>query len=840
MHVRSENVDSRSRITTRRRTSRKGPMRPTRLFVEELEPRRLLSGGPLPLVLSPEQAAGQSINALGKNLYSLLQGQRGGSGNMFLSPASIAIALAMTDAGARGETASQINSVLHADNADPNTLGQEFGNLLTDLNSAGQGRYALALADALWGQQDYPFNQAFLDLIQADYGGGLRPVDFIGDTEGARQAINDWVAQQTADKIQNLFPPGTLSRYDRLVLTNAIYFKGDWETPFEAFNTFDANFTRFSGDQVRTPTMHDTSSFPYMARDGYQVLEMPYVGGRIAMDVILPSADSGPGGLDVSQLPADLSTWLGGLRYQSVQVSLPKFDMTTGFDLSNPLQALGMTDAFSDHADFSGIGPIPLNIRSAVHKAFVGVSETGTEAAAATGIGIALAIGLSPSAPVVFNADHPFLFVIRDTQSGSVLFEGQVADPTSEAADPSAPPIPVGQARPIPPVNAPVSPPTIPTSPTPPPTSPGSNNSIAPVGPITVPVAGPGPGDASVTPPPETPSVSPPQNVYVNPAWASLPSGTDPDGSGPATAVGVDAFATLQAAIDAAAPGGTVHLAAGTYSGGLNLDKSVILQGAGSATTTLQGPGAGIGLNITGQGATISGLTVTNFSGGLTAGSGTVYLALTDVRFNGDGVGGILTGVRTVLVRGGGGDDTFFVTPGRLAHQGDNPVLFSGVQYLTVDGGGGSNNRLVVFLNDSNTPDTVWLTGSGIARDRSPFLLFYRSSGGALGGGLALVLGDGPDAVVVQGQFAGAPTTVYGGGGDDAFFVGVSAASGYSNLTLDGGAGTDRLAVFDQSGGAALQNAVTVTGQGRIPVTYPGGVVEQILYQNLEQTLRGL
>jgi serpin B len=417
-----------------------GRVRPAyRPQLEWLETRDLLSAG-------PEQAAGQSINALGQDLYSLLQGQSGGSGNLFLSPASIATALAMTDAGARGETASQISSVLHAANVDPSTLAQEFGSLLTDLNSAGQGQYALAVADALWGQQGFPFNQAFLNLVQADYGGGLHQVDFVGNPEGARQTINAWVAQRTADKIQNLFPQGTITPDEKLVLTNAIYFNGDFATPFYASNTNDANFTLFSGDQERTPTMHQTGEFGYMASDGYQVLELPYVAGRFAIDVILPSTERGMQGLDVSRLPADLSTWLSGLSEQQVAVSLPKFSMTTQFDLSAPLRTLGMTDAFSDLADFSGISPIALKISNVLHKAYINVTETGTEAAAATGVMIAtVCFPSSPSPSVVFNADHPFLFLIRDTQSGSVLFEGQVANPTSAAADPSAPPIPVSQ-----------------------------------------------------------------------------------------------------------------------------------------------------------------------------------------------------------------------------------------------------------------------------------------------------------------------------------------------------------------------------------------------------------
>jgi serpin B len=586
MRPASENVKSPSKSISRRHPRRTCPTHSTRLFVEELEPRCLLSGGALPLssflpliplqltampilgqsplslptqLVSPlpslgqnflpqptqpvspgELAAGQSTNALGEDLYSLLQGQSGGSGNMLFSPASIATALSLVDAGAQGETASQISSVLHAANIDPGTLAQDFGSLLTDLNSAGQGQYALALADALWGQQGFPFNQAFLNQIQADYGAGLQQVDFSGNPEGARQIINAWVAQQTDNKIQDLFPQGSITPDDKLVLTNAVYFNGDWATPFSPGETHNANFTLFSGDQVQTPTMHQTSQFGYMASDGYQVLEMPYVSGRIAMDIILPGADSGSQGLDVSQLPADLNGWLGGLSQQQVQVSLPKFDMTTSFDLTAPLQDLGMTDAFSKQtADFSGISPINpsqnrLHVGDVVQQAYVDVDEGGTEAAAATGIGMLQICCCFPTPPpVVFNADHPFLFVIRDTQSGSILFEGQVADPTSEGADPSAPPIPVSQS--LPPTDlgiGPVAPPAGPAIAQP--TVQVPNNLNPPVGQPTATVAPPAatvpspvtivaqlPGDQSKAQPMVV-APSPPALVYESGSKAGL------------------------------------------------------------------------------------------------------------------------------------------------------------------------------------------------------------------------------------------------------------------------------------------------------------------------------
>jgi uncharacterized protein (TIGR03118 family) len=323
-----------------------------------------------------------------------------------------------------------------------------------------------------------------------------------------------------------------------------------------------------------------------------------------------------------------------------------------------------------------------------------------------------------------------------------------------------------------------------------------------------------------------------PTTVFVNPAFTGTP-GTDPDGSGPATAIGFDAFASLQQALNAVNTGGTLMVAAGTYTGGLTLTRSVIVRGAGSGTTIITGQGSGTGLAITAQGAVLSGLMVRNFGVGLTAGAGTVFLSLTDVGLQGNTFGGGVTGVNTVLVAGGAANETFFVRPGLLARQGDNPLGFSRVQFLTVDGGGGSN-RLVVFLNDISTPDTVWISGNAVSRDGAAFLLFYRDTGGTFGQGVNFVLSDSSETVIVQGQQAGTPTTIFAQGGDDAFFVAVTAGSAYTNLTLDGGPGNDRLGVFDKTGGAQLQGVATAGGQGRVIVTYPNGSSSEIDYQNLE------
>lgn len=435
--------------SVRRPRRRLGPLS----FVEQLEPRWLLSAAPLAdstaLVATAtsgnagsqaaeEAAAGKSIDAFALDFYAQLQGTTGG--NLFVSPFSAATALAMAYAGAGGETAQQMASVLHF-GGDPGSTEGDFSALLGDLNAAGQsGGFLLNAANALWVQQGLNLLPEFLNVVQNDFNGGLNQVDFIDQAEAARQTINNWVAQQTNGKITNLFPEGTISDFTRLVLADAVYFKAAWTSPFEPGETADAPFTLASGSQVTASTMHQTGEFDYMRNDGFQVLQLPYADGRMAMDIVLPT-QTGLAGLGSNQLPDDINAWLAGLSPQRVAISLPKFQMTTQFNLIPALQALGMADAFANGADFSGItDALRLKINTVVQKAYISVDEAGTEAAAATGIGmVPAAVVAEPNPPVIFNADHPFLFLIRDTQSGTVLFMGQVEEPTQQGSDPSAP-----------------------------------------------------------------------------------------------------------------------------------------------------------------------------------------------------------------------------------------------------------------------------------------------------------------------------------------------------------------------------------------------------------------
>jgi hypothetical protein len=325
-----------------------------------------------------------------------------------------------------------------------------------------------------------------------------------------------------------------------------------------------------------------------------------------------------------------------------------------------------------------------------------------------------------------------------------------------------------------------------------------------------------------------------PTKVYVNPAFTG-PAGSDPDGAGPATAIGFDAFPTIQQALNVVATGGTVVVAAATYPEHLTLARSVIIQGAGSGVTTVAGQPGEVGLDLTtASGVVISSLTVRGFAAGLLAGPPTTFLSLTDVRFSANSFNGFASGVATLLFAGGPGDDTFFVTPGAVALAGDNALGYSGVQSLTVDGGGGSN-RLVVFLNDITTSDTVWVSAAAISRDTAAFRVFYRATGGTFGGGVVAALGSGPETVIVQSQLAGAPTTIYAQGGDDVFVVAVTAASAYADLTLDGGDGFDTLLVFDQSGGGSGQDLLLPDSTGEFDMAYPGGATSRIHHQNIEQ-----
>ena len=381
-------------------------------------------------VPADQAEAVEGNNAFAVALYSKLRTQ---SGNLFFSPVSVSTALAMTYAGARGGTASQMAKTLNF-TLTPDRLHPAMGALLNDLNAAHNG-YQLHVANALWAQQGYKFLDDFLKLNKSDYGAGLNLLDFKGATEASRLTINQWVAHKTEDKITNLLQSGVLNTNTRLVLTNAIYFKGDWQAQFDKTATKDEDFHLSPAHNVKAPLMNRTGGYNYFNGTSFQALELPYKSGELSMIAFLPNDVNGLPALEQSLTASNMKQWLVELRpVPKVILTIPKFKLTRQFELQQTLGAMGMPAAFDRHAaDFSGMtGNRELSISAVIHKAFIDVDETGTEAAAATAVVMsrAMARPSNPAPPPVFRADHPFVFLIRDNRSGSILFMGRVTDPT--------------------------------------------------------------------------------------------------------------------------------------------------------------------------------------------------------------------------------------------------------------------------------------------------------------------------------------------------------------------------------------------------------------------------
>ncbi len=367
--------------------------------------------------------------------FELFQTLRSQEGNLIFSPYSVAGAFALAQAGARGETETEIAAVFHfPENAQ---LHPAFSAVNLDLNTPPitpggtpepDRAFQLQVANAAWGQAGHPFEQAYLDLLTRYHGSGLHEVDY-QDPAAAAGEINRWVAEQTADRIVDLVPADQLSADTRLVLTNAIYFKGGWADEFVALPTPMA-FTTGDGVVVDAPAIAQTNPFLYVAGEGYQALEIPYVGNRMGFVVVVPEAGR------LNEIEAEVSQpWFDDVvaRLQSTEVALtmPRLDYESRFELSTALEDLGLTTAFApDAADFSGIdGTRELSIAAVIHQANITIDEHGTEAAAATAL--VMEAGAMPAdEPLALALDRPFLYVIRDTQTGVILFIGRVLDPT--------------------------------------------------------------------------------------------------------------------------------------------------------------------------------------------------------------------------------------------------------------------------------------------------------------------------------------------------------------------------------------------------------------------------
>lgn len=377
-------------------------------------------------------------NEFAFDIYSKLD--EGEDGNVFYSPYSISSAIAMTYEGAKGQTAEEIKSVFHFPGVE--ILRPNFGAIYNEINKADKG-YELKTGNALWVQQDYPFLEDYKERIEKHYGGKAANLDFVGETELSRETINSFIEDQTNNKIKDLLSKGVVSPDTRMVLTNAIYFKGTWEWEFDKGDTRDGNFIIGKDDFFEVQMMHmdpDKARFNYSDLEKMQILELPYRGGDVSMLIILPKQgydyDLETGERiesyytleDIELSSGKLEEYKSQMRETKLDsISLPKFEFDSKYSMGKTLSALGMPTAFTSSADFSGMdGTGNLAINDVIHQAYVKVDEKGTEAAAATGIFMDVTSAMPRN---FFRADHPFVFLIQERKTGNILFMGRVTDP---------------------------------------------------------------------------------------------------------------------------------------------------------------------------------------------------------------------------------------------------------------------------------------------------------------------------------------------------------------------------------------------------------------------------
>jgi serpin B len=391
-------------------------------------------------VMSPDVEASYLEELVSGNTefaFDLYQSVRDQENNLFFSPFSISLALAMAYAGAEGKTREQMASVLHY-RLPPEDLHPTFNGLDLMLIKRGDQvdpelgtGFQLNIANSTWAQRDHHFLQEYLDLLAENYGAGVRLTDFVNASDEARRAINEWVSDETQGKIEDLIPPGAIDTLTRLVLANAIYFKASWLNTFQQELTEDRAFNLLDGSQVIAPMMNYSKPerLRYSRGDGYQAVELPYVGEDISMVILVPDVGKFSE-FEESMNAAQFNAILDLLEAKNVQLALPKFSFESQFSLADTLRVMGLTAAFDPReADLSGMdGSQDLFITNVLHKAFVSVDEKGTEAAAAT----AIIVGVTslPVVDVELTIDRPFIFLIRDIPTGTILFTGRVLSPS--------------------------------------------------------------------------------------------------------------------------------------------------------------------------------------------------------------------------------------------------------------------------------------------------------------------------------------------------------------------------------------------------------------------------
>jgi serpin B len=391
------------------------------------------------LETTPDDAAhaGSAVNAFGLDLYQRLVAADP-AGNLVFSPASIGLALAMARAGAKGQTAAEMDAVMHDLGAE--TSAEWVAALDASLNSKsttmkdGMGQdqeVVLRSVNAPFAQRGLALQPAYLEALASRFGAGLRLVDYTRDTEGAREAINDWVSDQTEERIPELLAQGAVDPSTLLVLVNAIYLKAAWGTPFNEGLTNTAVFTRLDGSPMDVQMMQLSTGLPYAAGDGWRAVDLPYVGGGLSMLVIVPDDLAA---FEVSFNATRLDGIVAGLESRQVALGLPRFGTETKVELAPVLATLGMPTAFGGGADFSGITTeASLLIDAVIHQANIDVDEKGTEAAAATAVVMRESAG--PSGDVELTVDRPFIYALRDLETGAVLFLGRITEPAERTTE---------------------------------------------------------------------------------------------------------------------------------------------------------------------------------------------------------------------------------------------------------------------------------------------------------------------------------------------------------------------------------------------------------------------
>ncbi len=347
-------------------------------------------------------------------------------GNIFFSPFSLSTAMGMTYAGSKGVSQDQIAKVFHfASNS--NKFHKQQGDAIKQLNSK-VGSVQLNIVNTLWAEKTYPFKKSYNKLIKSAYSASVKPMDFINKFEESRLTINENIYKTTNEKIKDLLPSKSLNSLTRLVLTNAIYFKGDWKTKFKKEKTSDSNFFITAQNVVKCKMMGLKSKFDYYEDSMIQAIELPYAGDNFSMIIILLSTKLSLDEFTASLTSDSLESILKGFNNQEINILIPKFKLSNGYQLKSILSKMGMPQPFTDDADFSGMtSSNNLKVSDVFHKAFIEVNEQGTEAAAATAVVITMK---SIGHDTFFIANRPFLFLIKEKSTGTILFMGRIVDPT--------------------------------------------------------------------------------------------------------------------------------------------------------------------------------------------------------------------------------------------------------------------------------------------------------------------------------------------------------------------------------------------------------------------------